>query len=394
MPDDDAVRLLPSTQRIPWFVAAPLVGVTAIVVGALWDISWHSTIGRDTFWTPAHMVIYFGGVLAGLSCGWAIFRSTFPHVVGVPVSEARGASVSILGARGPLGAWVVIWGALAMLTSAPFDDWWHNAYGLDVEILSPPHSVLAAGIFAIGLGALMLVASLQNRSAGARAWLSGTLCAYAVGTVLCMAMVFLTEWSFPNSQHGGRFYLACCLTYPFYLALAARSSTARWPATLAAATSLILILSMAWILPLFPATPLLAPIYNRVDHMVPPVFPPLVIVPAIAFDLLARRNRDQKGLPSPRVHDWALAVVLGVVFFAVFLAVQWNFSTFLLSPAADNWFFSGGRSFPFFEDVGDFRYRFWHGSLTFGEATWSLLRAVIAARVGLWCGTALARVMR
>jgi len=34
-----------------------------------------------------------------------------------------------------------------MLASAPFDDWWHNAYGLDVRIISPPHMVLAAGFF-------------------------------------------------------------------------------------------------------------------------------------------------------------------------------------------------------------------------------------------------------
>ena len=48
--------------------------------------------------------------------------------------------VRFWGFRAPLGAWVAIWGAFAMLTSAPFDDWWHNAYGLDVKVLSPPHS--------------------------------------------------------------------------------------------------------------------------------------------------------------------------------------------------------------------------------------------------------------
>ena len=30
-----------------------------------------------------------------------------------------------------------------MLTSAPFDNWWHDAYGLDVKIISPPHMFLA-----------------------------------------------------------------------------------------------------------------------------------------------------------------------------------------------------------------------------------------------------------
>ena len=39
-----------------------------------------------------------------------------------------------------------------MITSAPFDNWWHEAYGLDVKILSPPHMLLAAGIFDSAFG--------------------------------------------------------------------------------------------------------------------------------------------------------------------------------------------------------------------------------------------------
>jgi hypothetical protein len=31
--------------------------ITSIVFGLYWDISWHMTIGRDTFWTPAHLAI-------------------------------------------------------------------------------------------------------------------------------------------------------------------------------------------------------------------------------------------------------------------------------------------------------------------------------------------------
>ncbi len=47
----------------PWFVWCGLVGVTAVVFGLYWDVSWHMTIGRDTFWTPAHLAIQFGGIL-------------------------------------------------------------------------------------------------------------------------------------------------------------------------------------------------------------------------------------------------------------------------------------------------------------------------------------------
>ena len=54
---------------LPWTLTAMLLGSTSIIVGLLWDISWHMTIGRDTFWTPAHMAVYLGGVLAGVSGG-------------------------------------------------------------------------------------------------------------------------------------------------------------------------------------------------------------------------------------------------------------------------------------------------------------------------------------
>src|SRR5207253_7487269 len=77
--------------------------------------------------------------------------------------KAAGAAVSVFGLRAPLGAWVALWGALAMLTSAPFDDWWHSAYGLDVKIISPPHAVLGLGMFGISVGAVLLVLARQNR---------------------------------------------------------------------------------------------------------------------------------------------------------------------------------------------------------------------------------------
>src|SRR5262245_55866742 len=120
-----------------WYPFAMMFAATSVIVGVNWDIAWHITIGRDTFWSPPHMAIYLGGVLAGLSSGWIVLRTTF---AGTAAQIAE--SVRVWGFRGPLGAWAAIWGAFAMIVSAPFDDWWHNAYGLDVEIISPPHVVL------------------------------------------------------------------------------------------------------------------------------------------------------------------------------------------------------------------------------------------------------------
>ncbi len=173
---------------LPWHVSAMLVGSTSIVVGILWDISWHMTIGRDTFWTPAHMAIYLGGVLAGICGGWLALKTTFAGTPG-----ERGVAVRFWGFRAPLGAWVAVWGAIAMLTSAPFDDWWHNAYGLDVEILSPPHTVLAAGMIAIQLGTMLLVLAPQNRAAEGRGRALGIAFLYTAGAVLSIVGAAVRE---------------------------------------------------------------------------------------------------------------------------------------------------------------------------------------------------------
>ena len=51
-----------------WIVPTIVVATTSIVVGAVWDISWHMTVGRDTFWTPAHIAIQLGGIIAAVVC--------------------------------------------------------------------------------------------------------------------------------------------------------------------------------------------------------------------------------------------------------------------------------------------------------------------------------------
>src|SRR2546426_2542354 len=62
---------------VPWRVWSVVLASTSAVVGVMWDISWHRSIGRDTFWTPAHLAIYVGGALAGVSCGWLVLRTSF-----------------------------------------------------------------------------------------------------------------------------------------------------------------------------------------------------------------------------------------------------------------------------------------------------------------------------
>jgi len=338
-----------SIETAPPFWPAGLLAfaATCITIGIMWDISWHETIGRDTFWTPAHMAIYLGGVLGGCVGGWLAVQYTF---LATPAQKNSG--VCVFGGRAPLGAWIAIWGAIAMITSGPFDNWWHNAYGLDVKIISPPHVLLGLGMFGIVFGALLLVLTRQNRlpdGAGSGLFI------YTGGLFIVMAGVFVMEYVFPNQQHSAIFYQVCALTFPFRLIAVGRAGKTSWPVTRVAFIYLFIVCLMIWILPLFPAQPRLAPIFNPVTHMVVPPFPVLLTFPALAMDLILQKTGDSRGWKR-----LGTALILAAVFLAIFIPVQWCFSGFLISPGADNWFFGGHRVWGYSNQVGHWTHEFWN----------------------------------
>ena len=371
---------------VPWYLVAVTIASTSVIVGLIWDISWHRTIGRDAFLTPAHLAIYLGAVIAGLSCGALALQITF---AGSP--EQRGVSVRFWGFRAPLGAWICIWGSFAMLTSAPFDNWWHNAYGLDVQILSPPHAVLGIGMIAIELGALIMVLAHQNRSGdagGALPWMY----VYCAGIALLMAATFVWEYTgFANYMHSALFYRVAAIALPPFLIAPAIAGRLRWPATAVALVYMGLTLAMAWILPLFPATAKLGPIYNPVTHMVPPTFPLLLVGPALLFDVI--------------LHRWGhwraerLAVVLGASFMLSLLVLQWPFAEFLLSPAARNAVFVADRH-GYSAQLGPWVHQFLdldvdaHGAWSASKFWSGVALATVIAMVTSWLGLARGRWMK
>jgi len=379
-------RAASRADAIPWSIYAVLFASTAVVVGIIWDISWHRTIGRDTFWTPAHLAEYVGGVVAGIACGWTVLRSSFWGT-----NDERAASVRFWHYFfGPVGAWVCIWGTFTMLTSAPFDNWWHNAYGLDVEILSPPHTVLAAGIISISFGAMLMTLASQNRvidHAEQRRY--GIMYAYAAGIVVTFLAIMGTEYLIRLRMHQSIFYMVACGLFPFALIGMARGSRLRWPATAIAGVYMTVTGIMVWILPLFPGEPKLGPIFYPVTHFVPPDFPLLLIVPALAIDLVMRR------FPMERRRDWWLSLLLGVTFFAVFLATQWLFGYFIMSPWARNWFFAGDAfDYGTSADSAFRQFRLLEDAKLVSGLAIALAIAIISSRAGLWWGKWLAGVRR
>ena len=384
----DAPHVIPAAEagaaeRL-WPLYAVLFSSVSIVVGLIWDISWHRTIGRDTFWSPPHVLEQFAALVAGSSCGWLVLRTTF---AGSAADKA--ASVRFWGFRGSLGAWVCIWGTLMVIASAPFDNWWHNAYGLDVKIMSPPHMVLAWGMIAIQVGAMLMALARQNRASPDEQRRLGVLYAASAGILVAMHATVIMEYAaFANDMHSARFYRVTAMLLPLILIASARPSRLRWPATLTAALYMGIVLVLMWTLQLFPATAKLAPIYNPVTHMVPPPFPLLLVVPAVAIDLLMRRVRG---------HDWWLAVITGTSFVALMLAAHWWWGEFLLSPQARNFVFAADQ-WDYYIKPGEWRYQFWFSEGSVGELARGLAiavgTAIASSRIGLWIGHGMARVQR
>ena len=241
----------PGRAGVPWYLWCSALAVTSAYVGGYWDISWHRSIGRDTFWSAPHIAIYACGVLAGIVVGVPDFHDHLRQRSRRCATSAS-ASGGCAGRSAPSsrpGAASRCW------SSAPFDDWWHNAYGLDVKIISPPHMVLAAGFFGIEFGTIMLLLAFMNRAAAA----------YARAAAVAVSL---------RRRHGGRASRCCsswntsaaptCTRALFYIVVAIGTPAIADRARRRVAAPLgvhdhgrrstrAFALAFLWILPLFPA---------------------------------------------------------------------------------------------------------------------------------------------
>ncbi len=366
-------------QGAPWYIWCGVLAVTSSTIGGAWDVAWHRSIGRDSFWTPAHMAIYACGLLAAVVCGYLMFRTTFGRSAGA--AELRAVSVNVLGFRAPLGAFVAAWGGIAMMASAPFDNWWHAAYGLDVKIVSPPHTILILGIRAVAVGAMFLILAAMNRAAEAGAGAETTLrrlFLYLGGLMVGGQMFFLLEYTWDVKLHMAAAYVAMGIAVPLVFAILWRASGYRWAATTTAAIYMVIAIAEILVFPLAPASPKLGPVFFPVTHLVPAKFPILIVFPALALDLLWQRTRGWK--------LWQVAVVSGVLFTAVLVAVEWPFASFLLSKASENRFF-GTIYFNYnSRPDGVDRLREWFRPDTGFALAGGLGRAAIYSAVGTWIG--------
>ncbi len=97
------------------------------VIAGTWDAWWHSALGRESFWSPPHLLLYTSVIIAitaGIH-GW--YRT----------KERSWKRLALLLALVP--------------ASAPFDELWHRAFGVEslsspLIVWSPPHVVLIGSV--------------------------------------------------------------------------------------------------------------------------------------------------------------------------------------------------------------------------------------------------------
>jgi len=318
-----------------------------ITSGILWDISWHQSIGRDKFLTAPHIVVYLGAIIGALSSGIHVMVKSFSP-------RAQKDSYVKLWAifYSSFGALFCIWGAIAMLTSAPFDNWWHIAFGLDLQILSPPHFLLFAGIFSMQTGTCLCIIKYINLTSPNDRSLRPLQFLFVVtaATFLCMMYTLAISYVRISSMRDARFYQSVSVITLLLLPAFGRAVRLKWGMTAIACCYFLISASSNWILQLFPAEPKLGPILTHTTHFQPANFPLLIMVPAWLMDVLMRKFKG---------NDWSTATCLSMIFVLTLVMIQYPFSGFLReSPGSRNWFFGGNAWYYQNPPDAPFRYKF------------------------------------
>ena len=257
-------------------VLVSFLGALAALAGGYWDDAWHTERGRDEFFIAPHIAIYAGVSVAGGALAlWALFAARETGIRGM--SEHK-----------PLVLAIVAVGAT--LASGPIDNVWHEAFGRDAVIWSPPHILGIAGTFALGAAIMTELASREARWAARAAVIAG-------GLVLAAAGFATVEYDTDVPQFDEVFYLpALGFAAALGLLLVRIALEGRWAATAAAVAYTLFIVAVTGFLAAvgFPGPAL-----------------PLLIAPAVVVDVAAAR-----GWSAVRTAA-AFAVVLHVVYVPV-----------------------------------------------------------------------------
>ncbi|HEY7542761.1 MAG TPA: hypothetical protein VIF11_21655 [Methylomirabilota bacterium] len=300
--------------------AALWAALAAKVVGSWglgWDIQWHMTIGRDSFWIAPHLMIY-GSVVVGLALGWGVLGYEWWR--GIP--STRGFHLAALG-------------LLLVVLAAPIDDLWHRLFGLDVTLWSPPHLLALFGSAVSTLGCLVIAVEVYRLGswAGRAALVLGGAVLYG-GVRVTLDPSWLLAYSYGGILFHS-FAMLAALLLSLTLVATTRIGAVRWAPVFAVVVSFALglagqqiaragfaILQPVSVIEEAVAQDTSSPvavgreIAQKNEAMPPPAWALRLALPLVPAALMA--------LADPRRRPVLAAITYGV---AVFAAYAWFLST-------------------------------------------------------------------
>ncbi|ALV33096.1 hypothetical protein [Streptomyces sp. CdTB01] len=253
----------------------PLITAAASGLLALfsmyWDDSLHTDVGRDTFWSAPHMLLYgsLGVTLAG-TAWWALGR--------IRRQGLRAAAAD------PLLRWPIV-SAASIGISAPADAAWHTAFGRDAVLWSPPHLLAIIATFAL---AITLLRAIAEEGGGWPMVLGG-------GLVLAASLAPVMEYESDVPQYSAVWFLPVAgAGITLAVVLIRRFDPHPWAVTRAAVVVTAVRLAVI-------------PVLAALGHSTP-IVPPVLIV-ALAADLVRRW----------RTSPWWLALTVPLAVHAAYL---------------------------------------------------------------------------
>lgn len=137
-------RIADSLERVTGLDAPAAAGIgiglwalVIAVLGFYWDVAWHIELGRDELiLTPAHLAILLGLFLILVAGAAAMLFATLRgddtrFTFGTLKIPTFSLPIALLGGGAMLGF--------------PLDEFWHQAYGIDVTMWGPTHLVMISG---------------------------------------------------------------------------------------------------------------------------------------------------------------------------------------------------------------------------------------------------------
>lgn len=131
-----------------------VVGALLQLTGGIWDVSWHILDMVETFFTPPHTVVYTGVALVAVAALVGLYVRFRGFAPGAPDRFLL------------TGLLLALVGGGLQIVAGPIDFWWHDNFGFDPVLFSPPHALLIVGGavtgIGMGMGAVRLLQGHRN----------------------------------------------------------------------------------------------------------------------------------------------------------------------------------------------------------------------------------------